>query len=157
MIIILFVYLLLQVQEVKSELTESLAQQEQLEVELAKRDELLIQLFKTSPSNDWQSLDVTITWYSLSVDETDGDPNTAAHGPSRPFMAAVPKRIVKELDLKPGDKLAVLSDDNEIAAVVIYWDKLNKRYNNQYRIDLVAPNKHVAKQMGIRPGKVIKL
>ena len=157
MIIILFVYLLLQVQEVKSELTESLAQQEQLEVELAKRDELLIQLFKTSPSNDWQSLDVTITWYSLSVDETDGDPNTAAHGPSRPFMAAVPKRIVKELDLKPGDKLAVLSDDNEIAEVVIYWDKLNKRYNNQYRIDLVAPNKRVAKQMGIRPGKVIKL
>lgn len=157
MIIILFVYLLLQVQEVKSELTESLAQQEQLEVELAKRDELLIQLFKTSPSNDWQSLDVTITWYSLSVDETDGDPNTAAHGPSRPFMAAVPKRIVKELDLKPGDKLAVLSDDNEIAEVVIYWDKLNKRYNNQYRIDLVAPNKHVAKQMGIRPGKIIKL
>lgn len=157
MIIILFVYLLLQVQEVKSELTESLAQQEQLEVELAKRDELLIQLFKTSPSNDWQSLDVTITWYSLAKNETDGDPNTAAHGPSRPFMAAVPKRIVKELGLKPGDKLAVLSDDNEIAAVVIYWDKLNKRYNNQYRIDLVAPNKHVAKQMGIRPGKIIKL
>ena len=157
MIIILFVYLLLQVQEVKSELTESLARQEQLEVELVKRDELLTQLFKTPPSNDWQSLDVTITWYSLSVDETNSDPNTAAHGPSRPFMAAVPKRVAKELGIKPGDKFAVMSADGEIAAVVIYWDEMNRRYKDSYRIDIIAPNKHVAKQMGIRPGKVVRL
>lgn len=124
---------------------------------LNKRDALLTTLFGKKPNAIWQSTQVTITWYSLSKDECDNNPDEAAHGKSRPFMAAISPKVVKALGLVPGDKVAVVSDDGEIAVIVVYWDGMNSRYDNQSRVDIVAPSKEVAKRWAMRSGKVIKV
>lgn len=145
--------------------TESLhAKQKQLQLDLDhsqaevnKRDDLLGQLFGKEPSPTWLSMDTTITWYSLSVEECDDDPDTAAHGKSRPFMAAISMHVVNALNLSPGDRLAVLSDDGKVAAIVVYWDQKNSRYDDGSWVDIVAPSKKVAARWSIRPGRIVKL
>jgi len=124
---------------------------------LNKRDKLLTNLFGKTPSNSWMSMDATITWYSLSTEECDEDPDTAAHGKSRPFMAAISMRLVHALSLAPGDRIAVLSDDGKVAAIVIYWDQKNARYDDGNWIDIVAPSQKVAARWAIRPGRIVKL
>ena len=124
---------------------------------LSKRDELLTSLFGKTPAKDWLSMDATITWYSLSVEECDEDPDTAAHGKSRPFMAAISMHLVHALGLAPGDRLAVLSDDGKVAAVVVYWDQKNARYDSGSWIDIVAPSQKVAARWAIRPGRIVKI
>ena len=124
---------------------------------LSKRDKLLSQLFQTDPNGDWLSMQTTITWYSLSKDETDGDPDMAAHGKSRPFMAAISKHVVRAMNLVPGDKVAVISDDGKVAAIVTYWDAKNSRYDDSSWVDIVAPSKSVAKRWSIRKGRIIKI
>ena len=138
----------------QQELSETIAD---LRADVDKRDILLSQLFGKKPAEDWLSMDATITWYSLSVEECDNDPDTAAHGKSRPFMAAISMRIVHALNLTPGDRIAVLSDDGKVAAVVVYWDQKNARYDDGNWIDIVAPSQKVAERWAIRPGRIVKL
>ena len=127
------------------------------EAGLQKRDNLLSELFGKTPDKDWLSMGATITWYSLSTEECDNDPDTAAHGKSRPFMAAISMYLVRALNLDPGDRIAVLSDDGEVAAIVVYWDQKNSRYDDGNWIDIVAPSRKVAKRWSIRPGRIVKL
>lgn len=125
--------------------------------DLEKRDELLSALFGKQPAKHWLTMGTTITWYSLSEEECDEDPDTAAHGKSRPFMAAISMHVVDALNLTPGDRIAVLSDDGEVAAVVVYWDQKNPRYDDGSWVDIVAPSKKVAARWSIRPGRIVKL
>ncbi len=129
----------------------------QMQAELDKRDSLLTDLFGKAPSDSWYSMQVTITWYSLSVDECDDDPDLAAHGKSRPFMMAPSLNIIEALNLQPGDKVAVISDDKKIAGVVVYWDRKNPRYDEGNWVDIVAPSKEVAERWSIREGRIVKI
>lgn len=124
---------------------------------LNKRDTLLTELFGRAPTGEWLTTEVTITWYSLSVDETDATPDDAAHGKSRPFMAAISTKVVDTLFLVPGDRVAVISSDGEVAAIVTYWDEKNIRYAKGNWVDIVAPSKAVAERWSIRPGRLVKL
>jgi hypothetical protein len=126
-------------------------------VKVAKQAGLLTALFGKTPNDTWLSMDTTITWYSLSTEECDNDPDTAAHGKSRPFMVAISMLIVNNLGLVPGDRIAVLSDDGKVAAVVVYWDQKNSRYDDGSWVDIVAPSSKVAARWGIRPGRIVKL
>ena len=123
---------------------------------LEKREKLLRALFGKE-LGEQKSVEVTMTWYSLRPEETNSDPLTAAHGPSQPMMAAVTPIVVKTLGLKPGDRIAVISEDGTVGAIVVYWDKMNRRYDNEYRIDIVAPRWEVAKLWGVKKGMVVKL
>lgn len=127
------------------------------ELSLAKRNSLLSDLFGKVPDEAWLSMPTTITWYSLSEEETDDDPDTAAHGKSRPFMAAISMYVVNALNLVPGDRIAVISDDGQVSAIVVYWDQKNARYDSGSWIDIVAPSQKVAVRWSIRPGRIIKL
>jgi len=129
----------------------------ELKEDNTKYEELFTALFGKEPNKTWMSMETTITWYSLSVEECDNDPDTAAHGKSRPFMAAISMRVVDNLNLVPGDRVAVISDDGKVAAVVVYWDQKNSRYDDGSWVDIVAPSQKVAVRWGIRPGRIIKL
>jgi hypothetical protein len=124
---------------------------------LGKRDRLLTDLFGKKPSNSFYSMKAKITWYSLSKDETDDTPDQAAHGKSRPLMAAISMHVVDALNLTPGDRIAVISDDGHIGTIVTYWDQKNPRYDDGSWIDIVAPSKKVALRWSIRPGRIVKI
>ncbi len=106
------------------------------------------------PVQDIMSMDVTITFYSLRPQETDDTPDQAAYGKSMPFMAAITPKVTRALGLSPGDRVFVISDDKKISTIVTYWDRMNRRYDDENRIDIVAPSLKVAKRWGIRKGRV---
>lgn len=127
---------------------------------LRRADALLADLFGHDPEtfklSTTLSYQVDITAYSLSPNETDSTPLEAAFGPSRPFMAALSDPLIRATGLRKGDRFAVLSDDGEVRAVCIFWDRMNPRWEDM-RVDIVAPAAEVALWHGIKPGRLVKV
>ncbi len=127
---------------------------------MAVANELLAELFDEDPATfDLQAAihyQTKITAYSLSPDECDSNPLQAAFGRSRPFMAALSRKLEATTGLRPGDRFAVLSDDGEIRAICIFWDRMSSRWPG-CRLDIVAPAKEVAVWNGVKNGRLVKL
>ena len=130
-----------------------------LSVSLSRHDALLADLFGRESGfslDHTVSIPVSITAYSLSEDETDNDPLQAAYGRSRIFMAAPSDPLINDFGLQKGDRFAILSDDGEVRAICIFWDRMNSRWDD-YRVDIVAPASEIAVWHGIKPGRLVLL
>jgi hypothetical protein len=137
------------------------SEKEALGADLTRATDLLTSLFNVEKGSKLiatMSFPVIISAYSLSKDECDEDPLMAAHGKSRPFMAAFSRALEDLTQPKVGDRFAVISEDGRTRAVVVYWDRMAGSERIPLpQIDIVAPAKEVAKWHGVKVGRVVKL